>query len=497
MALAVGEDIPTFFDKGFVDVDESDATSADFQAPKKENRWCLVEMSKEQVEALQAGQLFHIKAHTMNASAALCTGDQTWSLEFLENSNPMYLGSVSEVTACEPGKATAENEDPNAEGAVAGKEPAAPSKQCTIFAQCRGHILLKPTISDSKRLRDLLSAHSVDGGMEEGAAVAASGSKAMTTSCLQYQVAASPKELKTLLDEGPYVQNDGAWSWMPAAFEREVTDVSLNLISLKNWDLACIDVKALLLAAQEHFGEDGARHLPSTDVLLNALRGVASAPAVAPAAAPAAASAAAPAAAFAAAPAAVPAAAKTSEGQTGESPPVLQEGKLSLDPEKICLFQATQLLRESPSRLRERFELQPPASRAKRPKLGAASSAAGNNSALQVEEFCAAFSALAGKETTIEELCKILGNCMYIDEMDGAVHALDVMTLPQEPRERLKRLFELSSHWKPDRLTKMLTPTLKGVKIDAWVMKYTKTVYLEFEKGKEVRMLTKKFAGLN
>jgi len=466
MALAVNEAVPTVFDKGFTNVDEVDACSADFQAPKKENRWCLVEMPKEQVEALQAGQLFHIKAHSMNSNAALCTGDHTFSLEFLENSNPMYLGSVSEATAGEAGKDTAENEDPNAESAVAGKEPAASSKQCTIFAQCRGHILLKPTVSDAKRLRDLLSPHSVDGGMEEGAA--ASASKPMTTSCLQYQVAASPKELKSLLDEGPYVENDGVWSWMPAAFEREVTDVSLNLISLKKWDLACIDVEALLHATQEHFGEDGARHLPSTDILLNALRGVACAPA----------------------------AAKTSEGQTAESLPVLQEGKLSLDPEKISLFQATQLLRESPSRLRERFELPAPASRAKRPKLGAASSAAGT-SALQVDEFCAAFSALTGKETTIEELCNILGNCMYIDEMDGAVHCLDVTTLPQEPRERLKRLFELSSHWKPDRLQKIMTPTLKGVKIDAWIMKYTKTVYLEFEKGKEVRMVTKKFAGLN
>jgi len=468
MAIAVNDAVPTFFGGSFVTVDESDATSADFQAPKKENRFCLVEMPKEQVEALEAGQLFHIKAHSGDTgAAALSTGENTFSLEFLENSNPMYLGSVAEETAenkarrlaREPDKETAdketaENKDPNSEGAVAGKEPDVPTKQCTIFAQCRGHLLLKPSFSDIQKVRDLLAPQSIDGQMPEGV-TAASSSEPMTTSFLQYQVASSPKELKTMLDEGPYVQRDGVWSWMPAAFEREVTDISLNLVSLNGWDVACVDVKALLHAVQQHFGEDGARYVPSTDVLLNALRGLASAP-------------------------------------TAEKP--AEEGKLALDSEKINLFQATQLLRESPSRLRERFDLPAP-NRAKRPKLGSATSVAGS-SALQIEEFCAAFTSLTGKETTIEELCKIVGDRMYIDELDGAVHTLDVTTLPQDPRQRLKRLFELSSHWKPDRLASLIIPTVKGVKIDAWLLKFTKTVYIEFEKGKEVKMFIKKFAGL-
>ena len=94
--IAEQDPCPCFFGNTFVSVDESDATSADFQAPKKENRWCLMEMPKEQIEALEAGQLFHIKAHG-SGKAALCTATQTFKLEFLENSNPMYLGNVAEV----------------------------------------------------------------------------------------------------------------------------------------------------------------------------------------------------------------------------------------------------------------------------------------------------------------------------------------------------------------------------------------------------------------
>jgi hypothetical protein len=39
-----------------------------------------------------------------------------------------------------------------------------------------------------------------------------------------------------------------------------------------------------------------------------------------------------------------------------------------------------------------------------------------------------------------------------------------------------------------------MLPSVKGVKIDVYLLKNTKTVYVEFEKGKEVRMLTRKFA---
>lgn len=451
-------------------MDESDATSADFQAPKKENRWCLLELPKEQIEALEAGQLFHIKAH--GSSAALSTESQTWAMEFLENSNPMYMGSIGEeayAEGCKTEEATAEeeNKDPNfvVEG-TAAKEMPKTSKRCTIFAQCRGHILLKPLSCDTQRVRDLLAPHSI----EETQGATASHSEPMTTSLLQYQVASSPKELQTMLEQGPYVERDGVWQWMPAAFEREVTDIVLNLVSLHSWDVKEVPVEELFRMVKQHFGEDGGRYVPSKAVLLNALRGII-----------------------------VDAGSEEASGEkpsgeiAGAGPAA--EGKIAFDAEKIKLFQATQLLRETPSRLRERFDLPLPASRPKRPRLTSATVAGGGGQAgLQIEDFCAAFSALMGSETTIEELCKIVGDRMYIDEMDGAVHSLDITTLPQEPRERLKRLFELSSHWKPDRLSSLMLPSVKGVKIDAWLLKWTKTVYHEFEKGKEIKLLTAKFA---
>jgi len=176
-----------------------------------------------------------------------------------------------------------------------------------------------------------------------------------------------------------------------------------------------------------------------------------------------------------------------------EKLPVLKEGQVALDAEKIKLFHATQLLRDSPGRLRERFDLPLQASRSKRPRLSAGGAA---GAPLSIEEFSAAHSALTGIETTIEELCKIVGDRMYIDEMEGAVHTMDITTLPQEPRERLKRLFELSSHWNQARLASLMSPTVLNAKIDVWLLKYCRVVYVEFEKGKEVKLLTKKFAGL-
>lgn len=481
MAIVEKEPVRTFFGETFISVDESDATSADFQAPKKENRWCLMELPKDQIEALEAGQLFHIKAHSMGQSsnAALCTESSTWGLEFLENSNPMYLGGVAEAPAG-PGKSEEpavqeENKDPNS--AVQGSEEtkALPKslKTCEIFAQCRGHLILKPLSSDTQRVRDLLAPHSIDEASE-------SSSEPVTRSFLQFQVAASPKELGAILEQGPYVEQDGVWCWMPAAFEREVTDACLTLISLHNWSLASLDVKKLLAEVQQQLGE---RSVPSKEVLLNALRDIIHIPA-APAAA---------------AEKQQAEAATATDAAPADGGAAVKKGKFALDPEKIKVFHATQLLREAPARLRERFDLPVPAARPKRPRLGAAAAAGGGGREplLQIEELAAAFSNVTGQETTVDDLCQIVGDRMYVDEMEGSVHPLDVTTLPQAPRERLKRLFELSSHWKPDRLASLMTPTVKGVKIDAWIMKTTRTVYVEFEKGKEIRMITSKFAGMS
>jgi hypothetical protein len=305
-------------------------------------------------------------------------------------------------------------------------------------------------------------------------------------------VAASPKELQQILEKGPYVECDGGWCWTSSAFEREIIDASLNLIAVHGWDKAAVPEDDLFRALQQHFGEE---YIPSVEVLRSVLRGLIKDTS----------------------PTEIEKAAddKTDKDEKAATdspketaPPASTQkvvqtpeiGGISLDPEKIKVFQATQLLREAPSKIRERFDLSelviPP--RPKRPRLGnAPAMPSGRESPLQVEEFCAALSSLSGSETAIDDLHKILGDSMYIDEMDGAVRPLDASALPQEPRERLKRLFQLSSHWKPERLSLLMAPVVNGVKVDAWLLKVTRAVFIEFEKGKETRMLTKKFGGLS
>jgi hypothetical protein len=487
MPLQEKTPVNTIFAESFMNMDEADATGGSFEAPKKENRWCLMEVTKDQLAALEAGTRFHIKEHSSKhggvCRAALSMEDKTFALEFLENSNPMYLGNVHAV----PGKqdANAENkaELANKDGSEAkGKD----TLQCSIFAQCRGNLFLKPSAGDSQRVRDVLMSQPIEAAADGGRGAA------ITTSQLQYQVAASPKELQQILEKGPYVECAGGWCWTPAAFEREVIDASLNLIAVNGWDKAAVPVKDLFREVQRHFGED---HVPSEEVLRSVFRGlVKSAPPVA-AEKPAEDKKAADSEKVSAE--SVEKAAPTADS---ENAGLHKADELCLDPEKVNVFLATQLLRESPARIRERFDLSelviPP--RPKRPRLGNAPAAAGGREAsLQVEEFVAAFRALTGSETTIEDLHKILGDSMYIDEMDGAVRPLDISVLPSEPRERLRRLFELSSHWKPERLSLLMAPSVNGVKVDAWLLKCTRVVYIEFEKGKEIRMMTKKFGGLS
>jgi hypothetical protein len=237
---------------------------------------------------------------------------------------------------------------------------------------------------------------------------------------------------------------------------------------VNGWVKAAVPVNDLFREVRSHFGED---HVPSVDVLKSVFRGLVQS---------------------------TPSPEKAAEDE--KACDWEKAGRLCLDQEKVKVFQATQLLREPPPRIRERFDLSevviPP--RPKRPRLGNTPAVAGGREAtLQVEEFCAAFSALSGTETTIEDLHKILGDSMYVDELDGAVRPLDAAVLPQDPRERLRILFELSSHWKPERLSFLMAPVVNGVKVDAWLLKCTRTVYIEFEKGKETRMMTKKFGGLS
>jgi hypothetical protein len=492
MALEEKKPCPTYFDTTFLNVDEDDAATVGLEAPKKENRWCLIEVSKETLASLEAGESFHIKEHGAGqaACAALCTPDKTFALEFLENSNPMYLANVACVEMVKDSKvevASAEVIDKEnvcnaADGggtsdaspeAVAKDETPQKMDRCTIFAQVRGNIFLKSFSADSQRVRDLLMPYPIENtGSEPGA-----GRSPFTFSSLQFQVAASPKELQSILEKGPYIERDGAWYWMPAAFEREVTDAALNLISINSLDVKSLDVELLYRQVQEHFGEEYAL---SSEILSNLLRPFAQdAPAkIEDAAAPV---------------------AECADKEVSKMGQIGKTGTLALDPEKIKIFHGTQLLRQSPARIRQRFDLAEPPARSKRPRIGgvaAGPASAGREASLHVQEFCSAFSALAGSETAIEDISKLLGDRMYIDEAEEAVHPLDAATLPLEPRERLKRLFDLSSHWRPERLSPLMAPAVHGIKVDAWLLKFVKIVYIEFEKDKEVRMMTKKFAAL-
>uniref|UniRef100_A0A7S2HQB6 Uncharacterized protein n=1 Tax=Alexandrium andersonii TaxID=327968 RepID=A0A7S2HQB6_9DINO len=156
------------------------------------------------------------------------------------------------------------------------------------------------------------------------------------------------------------------------------------------------------------------------------------------------------------------------------------------------------MLREPPAQLRQRLRLpgQPP--RPKRARVGSAVGGQGRDGpALRSEELAEAFRQATGSEATTEEVLALVADSAYVDELEGTVHALDARTLPQDPMERLKRLFELQTHWQPERLAAFLAPTLgAGLKVDPWLMKFTRVVHVEVEQGKEQRMLIKKFAGI-
>ncbi|CAJ1380057.1 unnamed protein product, partial [Effrenium voratum] len=166
--------------------------------------------------------------------------------------------------------------------------------------------------------------------------------------------------------------------------------------------------------------------------------------------------------------------------------------RFHLDQEKVNLFRALQILEEKPQQVREKFDLVPVARPpAKRPRI-AGPSPGGN--ALQLDEFIQVFKDLTSKEVTKDELLKMLALRAYVDEFEGTIHALDASMLPRDPEERLDRLFELQSHWRPERLCSLLTPSLKETKVEAWLLKRVRQVFIELNPGEEVRMMTKKFA---
>ncbi|CAE8587642.1 unnamed protein product, partial [Polarella glacialis] len=117
-------------------------------------------------------------------------------------------------------------------------------------------------------------------------------------------------------------------------------------------------------------------------------------------------------------------------------------------------------------------------------------------SILQLEEFAAVYRELTGTEVDADGVMKILGDRAYVDEFEGTIHAIDASALPRDPNERLSRLFELQSHWRPERLAALVAPALAGVKVDPWLLKKARQVFVELVPGEELRMMVKKFEGI-
>lgn len=577
-----GRKVPAFFVADFTSTDQD---VKDLNVPRPETKWCLLEVPKEQLEQLEAGACFYFQSHTggtgtNDGGATLCTKTATFAVEFLENSNSLFLASLregdhaaqKEITGEPPAAAAPSLEGGEPAGAAGGPDAvavgaanaeAAPRHWCEVFAQVRGQLIVKPTKVNSHRVRELLATHAL--GHEEPTE-AEEPLPAVTRTILEYEVAASPAELHSLLDAGPYVEVEGAWRLLPAALEREIVDAAVTLVAARGWCAEDLDAGALLREIQQVLGMGA---VPSLSVLRKALRGLEgdapAAPATsakaapeeatkaAPAPAPPASAAAATVAAAPAAPAAVPAGgldaavaasavepvATAIDGATAEPVATVIDAtvdgpgsgagtataatlaeptntvidatadaggaggatasrgpRLHLDKAKIAHFRALQLLRLPPAQVRERFELPAPEPRTKRARHAAAGGPGARDSGLQIKEFAAALQEITGAAEPMEPeaLLKLLGDRVYVDEFEGTLHTLDPATLPSEPRERLARLLELQAHWRPDRLGALIGPVLGAdQKLDTWLIKNTRAVFVEIEQGKEERMLMKKF----
>lgn len=511
-ALEKEKPLATSFGPEFVCTDQD---IADLKAglPPPETRWCLVELPKEELAALEAGSRFYFHEFSGTARgedggrAALCTESGTYTLEFLENSNSLMIGAIA--ATCDQGPAPGGGEaqpqggggapeapSPGGGGAPeeteAGASAPAPAPPgtvfgtCQVFAQCRGQIVMKAVNPDVGKLRELLSPHRLGEAVDSlDDAPAAEGE---TIDSLEFQVAAAPAQLKKALQDGPYAEHNGRWFLLPPTLEREIVDAAVELVAASGWKLEAVDGESLLGEVQRHL--QAAASVPTVGVLRKALRSVlseepaapeeagkdgSSGPAPGPEAADAAPSA-------------------RDAGGDGSRP-------LRFDKQKVDLSKALRLLREPPARVRERFQLPPPGPRAKRARAAGGARGAGGGhqaDALKVVEFVKAFQELTGSDASADAVLKLLGDAAYVDEIEGTLSALDAASLSRDPFERLKQLFAIQVHWRPDRLAALVAPALgTGQKVDAWLLKWTRAVYLELgEPPSEQRMLTKKFGGL-
>jgi hypothetical protein len=473
MAFAQNIQVPLKFGADFECMDLPEAHSAEFAAWQGLTRFALLELPPDELEQISEGQHFYFRSRTAGEqedSGCLCTGKATYDIEFHENTNSLLLALPTGLDA-------------------EGKQLEGEKPLCTIFAQCRGTLVLKPTPPDLQRVKDLICPHEF-GAETEGDPV--------TTNQLKYEVAASAGELQRILEDGSFVENSNEWFWLPNSMEREIMDTTFSVVQAFGWNARQIDPDLLLNEVRKTLGESGAKLLPSLPVFKKILRGVIlSKEALAKEAA---------------------AKADLSKGDNKENHGVTQtqEGKGSaipaeaaqddagpetwaLDLSKAAFFSALQILRKEPREVRISYGLEAPVPRSlpgstKRPRLAAI----GMDSPLRVEEFVKIYQQESGdEEATAESLEKLLKNQAYIDLLEGTVNPIDMVALPMEPRLRLKRLFELLSHWKPDVLEALMQPAMGTAKVAPWLMKTTRTVFVEIEKGSEVRLLVKKFASLS
>jgi len=507
------EPLAVSFSEAFV---QRDQDVADLVNPRPPTRFVMIELPKEELEELQKGTKFRFQTHSSGATA-FCTATKTYQLEFLENSNSQFVGfPVMKTPAKErkeqegtknssidsPDKATAKDGEKAEEKAEGPK----PEWTCNLFGQVRGQFFLKPTNGDTTKLREILSHHKLD---LASSAEQEERTASLSSSALAYDVAASDAEVKSMLNEGPYAEVNGSWKLMTQEFMNEVLDIALAAVTANEWDKSSVDIRDLLGAVQRELGESGERVVPTVDVLRKIMKSVV----------------------------AVPkaeiddskakddktaakgndAAAKTdgakakSDDSTAKTdatdkpaeepkaPAVQDENKFALDVEKVQQFQALQLLHSRPANVRRRFNLSVPQPRPKKQKT-TSTLVAGRDPPLQLSEFVEAYREASGREMSGKDLIKMLGQQVHHDELEDAVQALDVGALPQEPRARLKHLFGLQSHWRPEMLAELIKPTLIiGVKVDPWLAKWARQVFMELgdpEIKNQQRMLIRKFAGI-
>jgi len=457
--LVEGKPVAVNFAKDFLTTNQE---TADLAAPKPEANYCLLELPEDQLKELASGKPLCIQEKSGErpgeaGGATLTSSTSTFELEYYENSNTLLIGRLgsSEIELPTTGEGLPE---------------------CEVLGQVRGQVTLRPTVPDTQRLRDLLQAHALG---QQAANADDAQPRGLSLQELQFKVAASPSELQAVLDEGPYVEINGAWRLLPSSLERDILDVAVSIVTARGWSPKAVNIEDLLFEVQQYFGEASANSVPTVGTLLKGLKTITSEQG--PVADGTDKSQAAP----------------TQADGSSSNPPGIT---IAFDEGRMNQLRVLQLLRDAPAEVRRRFALPAPQARPKRARLvgGAAAASSGRDGmALQLEELVGAFNAMTGMESSEEDVVKMLGQNAYVDEVEGTVHPMDPTMLPQDPKERLKRLFELKTHWRPEALSALIKPTLgAGVKVEVWLAKYTRVIFVEFSQGAETRVLVKKFAGV-